>query len=190
MLLFSDSVILPQIIPNCHNRILTPLHAILYICGLTHPPAHPKRRQHSAGTRESALYAFHPPTRARVYSGRDCKLYNIVPYYRPPPLAADRHITPPTTATSSRQPPPLETADRGRRTNQNRPKGERGEEPPGAACSTGHERPQTDGSSSRHQHRQRVRSPGDGPEQPRGFKNRRQTHKMQENLQEKFATLR
>lgn len=70
-----------------------------------------------------------------------------------------------------------------------RPEGERGEESPGAACSTGHERPQTVGSSSRHQHRQRVRSPGDGPEQPGGPKNRRQICEMQENLQEKSAAL-
>nr|DAH42597.1 MAG TPA: hypothetical protein [Caudoviricetes sp.] len=75
VLLFSDPVILPQIIPNCHNRILTPLHAILYICGLTHPQTHPKRRQHSAGTRKSALYAFHPlRVRARLFRAR---LYKV-----------------------------------------------------------------------------------------------------------------
>lgn len=64
---FSDPVILPQIIPNCHNRILTHLHAILYFHSYNHPQTYPKRRQHSAGTRESALYAFHPPTRARAF---------------------------------------------------------------------------------------------------------------------------
>lgn len=67
VLLFSDPVILPQIIPNCHNRILTALHAILYFHSYNHPQTYPKRRQHSAGARESALYTFHPPTRARAF---------------------------------------------------------------------------------------------------------------------------
>lgn len=130
--LFSVPALLPQIIPNFHNRILTPLHAVLYICGYNHPPIHSKRRQHSAGTRESASYTFHPlRVRARLFRAR---LYKVL-YHRLSPPAADRTAPPPAAVTSGRQSPPPETADGGQRTTQHRPGGKRGEESPGAACS-------------------------------------------------------
>lgn len=80
VLLFSDPVILPQIMLNCHNRILTPLHAILYICGLT-PLRHTQNVASIAQGRGKVPYMrFTPYACARVYSGRDCTKYNIIPY--------------------------------------------------------------------------------------------------------------
>lgn len=67
VLLFSDPALLPQIIPNCHNRILTALHAILYICGLT-TLRHTQNVASIAQERGKVLYTrFSPPTRARAF---------------------------------------------------------------------------------------------------------------------------
>nr|DAI51407.1 MAG TPA: hypothetical protein [Caudoviricetes sp.] len=103
---FSDPVILPQIIPNCHNRILTPLHAILYF----HSYNPLKRTQNVtsiAQRRGKVLYTrFAPYACARVYSGRGCMLYNTVPYHRPPPAAADHGQQQQTGQHHHQQQPP------------------------------------------------------------------------------------
>lgn len=103
VLLFSDPALLPQIIPNCHNRILTALHAVLYICSYNHPQTHPKCRQHSAGTRESALYAFPlPRVRARLFRTR---LYKVL-YHRLSPPTTDHHHQQQTGQHHHQQQPP------------------------------------------------------------------------------------
>lgn len=126
VLLFSDPVLLPQIMLNCHNRILTPLHALLYICGLTTL----RRTQNAASIaqgRGKVLYMrFHPYACARVNSGRGCLLYITVSHYNP---------TSPAAATSGRQSPPPAAPGGGQRATHHRPEGRRGEESPGAACS-------------------------------------------------------
>ena len=113
--------LLHQIIPNRHNRILTPLHAILHLRGYNHTPTHPKRPQNAPQSRAGhflALACACAYTRAFIPGAVE---YSIKQYHIQPPPAEQKRA-PKTPArhpkqenTSAERRPPAGSTDRKKR---------------------------------------------------------------------------